>query len=118
MKLSKRVMYQIYPKSFQDTTGNGYGDLQGIIKRLDYLKELGIDMIWSSPFYPSPQYDNGYDVSDYIAINPDYGTMADFDELMEELQKRGIDLMMDMVFNHVSTEHEWLQKEIIYPENH
>ncbi|MBG9977962.1 alpha,alpha-phosphotrehalase [Ruoffia tabacinasalis] len=112
MKLSKRVMYQIYPKSFQDTTGDGYGDLQGIIKRLDYLKELGIDMIWSSPFYPSPQYDNGYDVSDYTGINPDYGTMEDFDELMEELQKRGIDLMMDMVFNHVSTEHEWFQKAL------
>lgn len=112
MKLSKRVMYQIYPKSFQDTTGNGYGDLQGIIKRLDYLKELGIDMIWSSPFYPSPQYDNGYDVSDYTAINPDYGTMDDFDQLMEELKKRDIDLMMDMVFNHVSTEHEWFQKAL------
>lgn len=112
MKLSKRVIYQIYPKSFQDTTGNGLGDLQGIIKRLDYLKELGVDMIWSSPFYPSPQYDNGYDVSDYTAINPDYGTMEDFDQLMEELQKRDIDLMMDMVFNHVSTEHEWFQKAL------
>src|SRR5699024_170978 len=112
MKLSKRVMYQIYPKSFQNTTDDGYGDLQGIINRLDYLKGLGIDMIWSRPFYPSPQYDNGYDVSDYTGINPDYGTMEDFDELMEERQKRGIDLMMDMVFNHVSTEHEWFQKEI------
>lgn len=112
MKLSKRVIYQIYPKSFQDTTGNGYGDLQGIIKRLDYIKDLGVDMIWSSPFYPSPQYDNGYDVSDYTAINPDYGTMDDFDQLMEELQKRDIDLMMDMVFNHVSTEHEWFQKAL------
>lgn len=112
MKLSKRVVYQIYPKSFQDTTGNGLGDLQGIIKRLDYLKELGIDMIWSSPFYPSPQHDNGYDVSNYTDIDPDYGTMEDFDQLMEELQKRDIDLMMDMVFNHVSTEHEWFQKAL------
>lgn len=112
MKLSKRVMYQIYPKSFQDTTGDGYGDIQGIIKRLDYLKELGIDMVWSSPFYPSPQYDNGYDVSDYTAINPDFGTMDDFDELIVEMDARGIDLMMDMVFNHVSTEHIWFQKAL------
>lgn len=112
MKLSERVIYQIYPKSFNDTTGNGLGDLRGVIEKLDYLAELGVDMVWLSPIYPSPQYDNGYDVADYVAINPDYGTMADFEELVSEAKARGMDIMLDMVLNHVSTEHEWFQKAL------
>lgn len=112
MDLAKRVVYQIYPKSFNDTTGNGFGDLVGIIEKLDYLKELGIDMLWLSPFYPSPQNDNGYDVSDYIAVDERFGTMEDFDRLMKEAQKRQIDIMLDMVFNHTSTEHQWFQKAL------
>lgn len=112
MDLAKRVVYQIYPKSFNDTTGSGFGDLAGIIEKLDYLKELGIDMLWLSPFYPSPQNDNGYDVSDYTAIDERFGSMADFDRLMAEAKKRGIDIMLDMVFNHTSTAHEWFQKAL------
>ena len=112
MDLAKRVVYQIYPKSFNDTTGNGFGDLVGIIEKLDYLKELGIDMLWLSPFYPSPQNDNGYDVSDYIAVDERFGTMEDFDRLMKEAQKHQIDIMLDMVFNHTSTEHQWFQKAL------
>lgn len=107
-----KVVYQIYPKSFKDTTGNGIGDLRGIIEKLPYLAELGIDMIWLNPFYPSPQRDNGYDVSDYTAVNPLFGTMADFEELVAEGQKHGIDLMLDMVLNHCSTDHEWFQKAL------
>ena len=112
MDLAKKVVYQLYPKSFKDTTGNGIGDLQGIILKLDYLASLGIDMIWLNPFYPSPQKDNGYDVSDYCAIDPLFGTMADFEQLVQEANKRGIGLMLDMVFNHTSTEHEWFQKAL------
>lgn len=112
MKLSERVIYQIYPQSFNDTTGNGVGDLRGVIEKLDYLQELGVDMVWLSPIYPSPQNDNGYDVSDYTAINPDYGTMADFEELVEQGRQRNLDIMLDMVLNHVSTEHEWFQKAL------
>lgn len=112
MDLAKKVVYQLYPKSFKDTTGNGIGDLQGIILKLDYLASLGIDMIWLNPFYPSPQKDNGYDVSDYCAIDPLFGTMADFEQLVQEADKRGIGLMLDMVFNHTSTEHEWFQKAL------
>lgn len=108
----RKVVYQIYPKSYKDTTGNGVGDLQGIIQKLPYLKELGIDMIWLNPFYPSPQHDNGYDISDYTAINPDFGTMADFEEMIATGQKLGIDFMLDMVLNHCSTEHEWFQKAL------
>ena len=112
MRLSKKVVYQLYPKSFKDTTGNGMGDLRGIIEKLDYLAGLGIDLIWLNPFYPSPQYDNGYDISDYCAIDPAFGTMADFEELVAEVGKRGIGLMLDMVLNHVSTEHEWFKKAL------
>ena len=112
MDLSQRVIYQIYPRSFQDSNGDGFGDLNGVIQRLDYLKELGIDMIWLSPFYPSPQKDNGYDVSDYREIDPKFGTMADFECLVAEAKARGIDLMLDMVFNHTSTEHQWFQKAL------
>ena len=108
----RQVVYQIYPKSYKDTTGNGIGDLQGIISKLPYLAELGIDVIWLNPFYPSPQRDNGYDVSDYTAINPLFGTMADFEELAQTAKKHGIELMLDMVLNHCSTEHEWFQKAL------
>ena len=113
MRLSKKVVYQLYPKSFKDTTGNGMGDLRGIIEKLDYLAGLGIDLIWLNPFYPSPQHDNGYDISDYCAIDPAFGTMADFEELVAEAGKRDIGLMLDMVLNHVSTEHEWFKKALV-----
>jgi len=103
------VIYQIYPKSFQDTTGRGTGDLQGVIKRLDYLQKLGVDAIWLTPFYLSPQIDNGYDVADYCAIDPIYGTMDDFDQLVVAAHQRGIRLILDMVFNHTSTEHNWFK---------
>ncbi|MFT4413862.1 alpha,alpha-phosphotrehalase [Fredinandcohnia humi] len=103
----KSVVYQIYPKSFNDTTGNGVGDLQGIIEKLDYLKALGVDVIWLTPIYKSPQKDNGYDISDYFAIHEEYGTMEDFDRLLEEAHTRGIKIIMDIVVNHTSTENEW-----------
>ncbi|API92773.1 trehalose-6-phosphate hydrolase [Virgibacillus pantothenticus] len=104
------VVYQIYPKSFQDTTGNGMGDLQGIIHKLDYLKELGVDVIWLTPVYQSPQKDNGYDISDYYAIDPMYGTMNDFEELLAETHQRNMKLIMDLVINHTSTEHAWFKE--------
>ncbi|WP_159795046.1 alpha,alpha-phosphotrehalase [Streptococcus halichoeri] len=105
----RKVVYQIYPKSFKDTTGNGIGDLRGIIEKLPYLKELGIDMVWLNPFYPSPQRDNGYDISDYTAVHPDFGSMADFEEMIAQGRKHHIDFMLDMVLNHCSTDHEWFQ---------
>ncbi|MGT2812091.1 alpha,alpha-phosphotrehalase [Streptococcus minor] len=108
----RQVVYQIYPKSYKDTTGNGVGDLRGIIEKLPYLQELGVDVIWLNPFYPSPQRDNGYDISDYTAVNPLFGTMADFEELTQAAKKHGIELMLDMVLNHCSTEHEWFQKAL------
>ena len=101
------VIYEIYPRSFQDTNGDGIGDLKGITKRLDYLKELGVDAIWLTPIYPSPQVDFGYDISDYRAIDPQYGTMADFDRLVAEAGKRHIRVIMDMVMNHTSDQHKW-----------
>jgi len=101
------VIYQIYPKSFQDSSGDGHGDLNGIIARLDYLQQLGVDAIWLTPVYLSPQIDNGYDVADYYAIDPAYGMMADFDRLVAEARRRGIRIVMDMVFNHTSTAHPW-----------
>ncbi|MDO5709280.1 MAG: alpha,alpha-phosphotrehalase [Coriobacteriales bacterium] len=110
--LGSKVVYQIYIRSFCDTDGDGLGDLRGITQHLDYLADLGVDCIWITPFYPSPQKDNGYDVSDYRAIDPRYGTMDDFDELSREARKRGIELMLDMVFNHTSTDHEWFQKAL------
>ena len=103
----RSVVYQIYPRSFKDTSGNGVGDLRGIIEKLDYLKELGIDVIWLSPVYKSPMDDNGYDISDYQDIAPEFGTMADMDELIEEANARGIRLVMDLVVNHTSDEHPW-----------
>ena len=112
MNLGNKVVYQIYPKSFQDTNSDGIGDLKGIIKHLDYLEELGVDYIWITPFYVSPQNDNGYDIADYRNIDPMYGTMEDFDLLVKEAAKRNIYLMMDMVFNHCSTRYEWFQKAL------
>ena len=99
----KSVVYQIYPKSFYDTNGDGLGDLKGVTAKLDYIKELGADYIWMTPFFVSPQKDNGYDVEDYYNIDPRYGTMEDFEELAAEASKRGIKLMLDMVFNHTAT---------------
>ena len=101
------VVYQIYPRSFLDSNGDGIGDLRGIISRLDYLKKLGIDVIWMSPVYQSPNDDNGYDISDYQAIMEEFGTMEDFDELLLEAHKRGLKIVMDLVVNHTSDEHEW-----------
>lgn len=112
VELGGKVVYQIYPKSFQDTDGDGWGDLRGIIERLDYLKELGVDYLWITPFFTSPQNDNGYDIEDYRNIDPRYGTMADFDELVREAAKRNMYLMMDMVLNHTSTRHQWFQKAL------
>lgn len=106
------VVYQIYPKSFQASGDKATGDLIGIIQRLDYLQSLGVSAIWLTPIYPSPQIDNGYDISDYYAIHPDYGTMADFERLTQESHKRGIRIMMDMVFNHTSTEHPWFKSSL------
>jgi alpha-glucosidase len=101
------VIYEIYPRSFQDSNGDGIGDLNGITARLDYLKELGVDAIWLTPIYPSPQVDFGYDISDYENIDPQYGTLADFDHLIAEADKRHIRVIMDMVMNHTSDEHKW-----------
>ena len=106
----KSTVYQIYPKSFYDTNKDGLGDLRGVIEKLDYIKELGVDYIWLTPFFVSPQNDNGYDVEDYYNIDPRYGTMADVEELIDEAGKRGMGLMFDMVFNHFSTNHEWFKK--------
>nr|WP_299066839.1 alpha-glucosidase [uncultured Allomuricauda sp.] len=104
------VVYQIYPRSFQDTTGNGIGDIQGIIKRLDYIKSLGVDIIWLCPVYKSPNDDNGYDISDYRNIMEEFGTMSDFDSLLEEMHARDLKLVMDLVVNHTSDEHYWFQE--------
>ena len=104
------VIYQIYPRSFKDSNGDGVGDIRGIIEKLDYLKDLGIDVIWISPIYQSPNDDNGYDISDYYNIMDEFGTMADFDELLEGIHARGMRLLMDLVVNHTSDEHEWYQQ--------
>ncbi len=101
------LVYEIYPRSFQDSNGDGVGDLNGITSRLDYLKDLGVDAIWLSPIYPSPQVDFGYDISDYEQVDPQYGTLANFDRLEAESQKRGIRIIMDMVMNHTSDKHPW-----------
>ena len=103
------VVYQIYPKSFQDSGNKGTGDLQGIIQRLDYLQQLGVDALWLTPIYSSPQIDNGYDIADYYAIDPAFGSMADFEQLVSACQQRGLHIIMDMVFNHTSTEHIWFK---------
>ena len=101
------VVYQVYPRSFQDSDGDGVGDIPGIISRLDYLHELGVDVIWLSPVYRSPHDDNGYDISDYEDIDPTFGTLADIDELIAQLHTRGMKLVMDLVVNHTSDEHAW-----------
>ena len=112
MNFKNKVVYQIYPKSFMDSNNDGLGDIRGIISKLDYLSDLGIDIIWTTPFFVSPQKDNGYDVADYYNVDPSYGTMEDVEELIREAKKRNIDIMFDMVFNHTSTEHEWFKKVI------
>ncbi|MFA9559267.1 alpha,alpha-phosphotrehalase [Evansella sp. AB-rgal1] len=113
----KSVVYQIYPKSFNDTTGNGVGDIQGIIDKLDYLNELGVDVIWLTPIYKSPQNDNGYDISDYYNIHEEYGKMEDFDRLLEGAHNRNIKVIMDIVVNHTSTEHQWFKKAALSRDN-
>ncbi|MDR2183916.1 MAG: alpha-glucosidase [Clostridiales bacterium] len=109
------VFYQIYPRSFNDANGDGIGDIGGIIEKLDYLQDLGIDAIWLSPVYDSPNDDNGYDIRDYFAILAEYGTMEDFDRLLEELRRRGMRLIMDLVVNHTSDEHKWFQEALADP---
>lgn len=112
MRFEDKVVYQVYPKSFQDSNGDGWGDINGIRSRMDYLAGLGVDYLWLTPFFPSPQCDNGYDVADYRAVDPHFGTMADLEALIAEAEARGIGLMFDMVFNHTSTAHEWFQKAL------
>ncbi|MBC1570429.1 alpha,alpha-phosphotrehalase [Listeria sp. FSL L7-1426] len=111
-KFAQKTIYQVYPRSFYDTTGNGTGDIPGITAKLDYLQELGIEMIWLNPFYPSPQNDNGYDISDYTAVDPLFGTMDDVTTLIKEAKKRDIGIMIDLVLNHTSTEHPWFKKAL------
>ncbi len=106
----KSVVYQIYPKSFNDSNGDGVGDIQGIIEKLDYLKELGVDVIWLSPVYDSPQDDNGYDIRDYQKIYEEYGDMATFDQLLQGLHDRDMKLVMDLVVNHTSDKHKWFEE--------
>ncbi len=111
------VVYQIYPRSFKDSNGDGVGDLKGIVSKLDYIKSLGVDVVWLNPVYQSPNDDNGYDISDYRSIQPEFGTMADFDELLAGLHQRGIKLVMDLVVNHSSDEHEWFKQSRSSREN-
>lgn len=111
------VFYQIYPRSFKDSNGDGIGDLQGIISKLDYIKKLGINAIWLSPIYDSPNDDNGYDIRDYKKIMDEFGTMEDFDQLLDEVHNRGMGLIMDLVVNHTSDEHQWYQRAISEPDS-
>ena len=106
----KSVIYQIYPKSFFDSNGDGIGDLQGIIQKISYLKRLGVDVIWLCPVYQSPQEDNGYDISDYESIYPGFGTMDDMKKLIRICDREGIRIVMDLVVNHTSDEHKWFQE--------
>ena len=112
MDIRDKVVYQIYPKSFYDTNGDGLGDLAGVTAKLDYLKELGVDFLWLTPFFVSPQNDNGYDVADYCAVDPRFGTMEDAETLIRAARERGIGIMLDMVFNHTSTQHAWFQRAL------
>ena len=105
----ERVVYQIYPRSFQDSNGDGIGDIPGIISRLDDLADLGVGILWLSPVYPSPHADNGYDISDYCGIHPDFGTMEDMDALIDGAGRRNMKIIMDLVINHTSDEHPWFQ---------
>lgn len=109
---AQKTIYQVYPKSFFDTDGDGVGDIPGITAKLDYLQKLGVEMIWINPFYPSPQNDNGYDIADYTAVDPLFGTMDDVSTLIREGKKRNIGIMIDLVLNHTSTEHPWFQKAL------
>ena len=111
-----KVAYQIYPKSFCDANGDGIGDLKGVLSKLDYLKELGIDIIWLSPIYKSPFVDQGYDISDYYSIAEEFGTMEEFDLLLAEAKKRDMYIIMDLVVNHCSDQHEWFQKALADPQ--
>ena len=104
---TRAVVYQVYPRSFADSDGDGVGDLRGVLSRLDHLSDLGVDVLWLSPVYRSPQHDNGYDISDYTEIDPVFGTLADFDNLLAAAHTRGIKLIMDLVVNHTSDEHPW-----------
>ena len=112
MTFEDKVIYQIYPKSFYDSNNDGLGDIKGITSKLDYLKYLGVDLIWMNPMFISPQNDNGYDVSDYYNIDPTFGTMEDLEELIQEAKKRNVGIMFDMVFNHTSTNHIWFKKAL------
>ncbi|MBO4376929.1 MAG: alpha-glucosidase, partial [Lachnospiraceae bacterium] len=111
------VFYQIYPRSFNDSNGDGIGDLRGIIEKLDYIKDLGVDAIWLSPIYDSPNDDNGYDIRDYRKIMTEFGTMEDFDELLKGIHDRGMRLIMDLVVNHTSDEHEWFKDALSNPDS-
>ena len=120
MKIKKqwwhdKVAYQIYPKSFCDSNSDGIGDINGIISKLDYLKSLGVDIVWISPMYKSPFVDQGYDISDYYAIDEKFGTMEDFENLLAEAKKRDMYILMDLVVNHCSDEHEWFKKAMADP---
>lgn len=112
MNFKNKVVYQIYTKSFQDSNGDGLGDLRGVIERLDYLRDLGVDYIWLTPFFKSPLNDNGYDIADYLSIDPAFGTMEDVEELIAQAEQRGLGLIFDMVFNHTSSEHEWFRRAL------
>jgi len=111
-----KTAYQIYPKSFLDTNGDGIGDLKGIISKLDYLKDLGVDILWLSPIYVSPFADQGYDIADYYNIDPRFGTMEDMEELIEKAKEREMYIVMDLVVNHCSDEHEWFKKACADPD--
>ncbi len=108
----KSVVYQIYPKSFNDTTGNGIGDIERNYRKLDYIKLLGVDYIWLTPVYESPMNDNGYDISNYLEINEDFGTMDDFEKLIKVAHQKDLKVMLDIVINHTSTEHEWFKEAV------
>ena len=113
----EEIAYQIYPRSFYDSNNDGIGDINGIIEKLDYLKELGITLLWICPIFKSPMDDNGYDISDYYDINPEFGTKEDLDRLISEAEKRGIKIILDLVINHTSDEHEWFSKALKNPDS-
>ena len=113
----KEIIYQIYPKSFRDSNGDGIGDLPGIVQKLPYLKDLGVTMLWLCPIYQSPMDDNGYDVSDYQALAPEFGTMEDLELLIQEAGKLGIRILLDLVINHTSDEHAWFQQALTDPQS-